>query len=116
VEDERSVARFKSRPAMGLGIVRQSKANTIRVAEGVRKELEHIRRSEYVDAYYLAILRAALGQREQAFAELDRAYDECSARLWEFHVDPKLDYFRSDPRYTRLCSALRQPAAPFGAY
>ncbi|MBI4004480.1 MAG: efflux transporter outer membrane subunit [Candidatus Omnitrophica bacterium] len=43
VEDERAIARFNSRPAMGLGIVRQSKANTIRVAEGVRKELERIR-------------------------------------------------------------------------
>lgn len=43
VEDERSIARFNSRPAMGLGIVKQSKANTIAVAQGVREELEKIR-------------------------------------------------------------------------
>jgi tetratricopeptide (TPR) repeat protein len=87
--------------------------NRRRDAWAILEELEHIRASEYVDAYYIALLRAALGQREQAFAELDRAYEECSARLWEFHVDPKLDYFRSDPRYARLCAALRQPSATF---
>jgi DNA-binding winged helix-turn-helix (wHTH) protein len=87
--------------------------NRTRDAWAILEELEHIRASEYVDAYYVAILRAALGQREQAFAELERAYEECSARLWGFHLDPKLDYFRSDPRYARLCTALRQPSATF---
>lgn len=43
VEDERSVARFNSRPAMGMGIVKQSKANTIRVARGVKAEVEKIK-------------------------------------------------------------------------
>ncbi len=42
VEDERSVARYNSRPAMGLGIVKQSKANTIAVAEGIVDELKRL--------------------------------------------------------------------------
>jgi hydrophobe/amphiphile efflux-1 (HAE1) family protein len=42
VEDERSVARFNSQPAVGLGIVKQSKANTIEVARGVKKELDRM--------------------------------------------------------------------------
>lgn len=42
VEDERSVARFNSRPAMGLGIIKQSKANTIRVAKGIKAELARL--------------------------------------------------------------------------
>ncbi len=40
VEDQRAVARYNSRPAVGLGIVRQSRANTIEVAQGIRRELE----------------------------------------------------------------------------
>ncbi|MFO1492112.1 MAG: efflux RND transporter permease subunit, partial [Kiritimatiellia bacterium] len=36
VEDERSIARFKSQPSVGLGIVRQSKANTLDVAAEVK--------------------------------------------------------------------------------
>jgi hydrophobe/amphiphile efflux-1 (HAE1) family protein len=42
VEDERAVARFNSRPAIGLGIVRQSKANTIEVAQGVKAEVARL--------------------------------------------------------------------------
>jgi hydrophobe/amphiphile efflux-1 (HAE1) family protein len=42
VEDERSVARFNSRPAIGLGIVRQSKANTLTVASGVKAAMDEI--------------------------------------------------------------------------
>jgi len=42
VEDERSIARFNSNPTIGLGVVRQSKANTIQVAHGVRQEMENI--------------------------------------------------------------------------
>jgi multidrug efflux pump len=42
-EDERSVARFIGRPAVGLGIVRQSKANVIDVVKRVKNEMERIR-------------------------------------------------------------------------
>ncbi len=42
VEDERSVARYNSRPAVGLGIVRQSKSNTIEVAKGIKAELKRL--------------------------------------------------------------------------
>ena len=36
VEDERAIARFNGRPSVGLGVVRQSKANTLEVAEGIK--------------------------------------------------------------------------------
>jgi hydrophobe/amphiphile efflux-1 (HAE1) family protein len=42
VEDERSVARFNSRPSIGLGVVRQSKANTLSVAADVKKRMDEI--------------------------------------------------------------------------
>lgn len=43
VEDERTVARYNGRPAVGLGIVKQSNANTVEVADRVRAEVERIR-------------------------------------------------------------------------
>src|SRR3989338_1706183 len=43
VEDERSVARFNAKPAVGIGIIKQSKANIIDVAKGVKEELERIK-------------------------------------------------------------------------
>ena len=42
VEDERSVARFNSRPSIGLGIVRQSKANTLTVASDIKARMDEI--------------------------------------------------------------------------
>ncbi|MBZ0165821.1 MAG: efflux transporter outer membrane subunit [Candidatus Omnitrophica bacterium] len=42
VEDERSVARYNREPAVGLGIIKQSKANIIDVAHGIKEELERI--------------------------------------------------------------------------
>jgi len=66
--------------------------------------IEHIRRSEYVDAYYMAVFREALGQRDAAFAELARTYDENSVWLFSVDVDPKMDALRDDPRFERLHS------------
>jgi len=43
VEDERTIARQNGRPCVFLGIIKQSKANTIAVAEGIKRELERIR-------------------------------------------------------------------------
>jgi len=43
VEDQRSIARFNSKPCLGIGVIKQSKANTIEVTKGVKKELKHLR-------------------------------------------------------------------------
>ena len=68
--------------------------------------LDRLRSTEYVDAYGMAVLRRALGQHEQAFAELARAVEENSAGLFALEVDPKMDGFRSDPRYAQLLNAF----------
>lgn len=73
--------------------------------------IEHIRRSEYVDAYNMAIFRDALGHRDAAFAELSRTFDDNSAWLFSLDVDPKLDGLRNDPRFDRLRSGLSSEAA-----
>jgi multidrug efflux pump len=44
-EDDRKLVRFNGRPAVGLGVVRQSKANTLDVVEAVDREIGDIRKS-----------------------------------------------------------------------
>jgi multidrug efflux pump len=44
-EDERSALRFKGTPAVAIGVIRQSKANIISVAEAIRSELPRIQAS-----------------------------------------------------------------------
>ncbi|WP_416898681.1 MAG: efflux RND transporter permease subunit [Minwuia sp.] len=42
-EDERTELRSDGKPAVGIGVIRQSKANTLEVARGVKAELEQVR-------------------------------------------------------------------------
>jgi hypothetical protein len=55
----------------------------------------------------VVVLRDALGERTEAFKELERAYDENSAFLYSIDVDPKMDTFRGDRRFTQLQSSLK---------
>jgi tetratricopeptide (TPR) repeat protein len=71
-------------------------------AQAIAEEIEQIRRDDYVDAYYVAILCEALGMRDQAFDELERAVQEESVSLCLVDVDPKLDTIRVDPRFAPL--------------
>ena len=42
VEDERTVARYNGQPSVGLGVVKQSEANAVEVADRVKAEIEKI--------------------------------------------------------------------------
>ena len=42
-EDDRSVTRYSEKPAIFIGVVRQSKANVLEVADGVHRELPAVR-------------------------------------------------------------------------
>ncbi len=68
-------------------------------AQKILGELNQIRKTQYVDAYYMAVLLDALGDRDQAFQELERAYHEKSVALFMLDVDPKLDDLRQDGRF-----------------
>jgi tetratricopeptide (TPR) repeat protein len=75
-------------------------------ARRVLRELESLRTSEYVDAYHMAVLRDALGERDDAIVELKRACDENSAFLYAIDIDPKVDRLRSDARFARVRKQL----------
>jgi tetratricopeptide (TPR) repeat protein len=77
-------------------------------AEVIRKQIEETRKTEYIDAYYMAILYDALGLRNRAFEEFNRAVAENSITLCLLNVDPKLDELRKDARF----AALRQRVFP----
>jgi DNA-binding winged helix-turn-helix (wHTH) protein len=68
----------------------------------ILRSLQRRRTAEYVDAYLIALLLAALGKRDRAFVELERAYREKSYTLLFADVDAKADSLRSDPRFMAL--------------
>jgi tetratricopeptide (TPR) repeat protein len=75
-------------------------------ALSILSELVQIRKSDYVDAYFMAVLLAALGDPDQAFQELERAYHEKSPALFAISVDPRVDDLRDDIRFSALVDRL----------
>ena len=66
------------------------------------EEIEQLRLSDYVDAYYVALLYDALGMPDRAFQEFDRGLEESSISLCLLAVDPKMDGLKHDRRYPSL--------------
>jgi TolB-like protein/Flp pilus assembly protein TadD len=65
-------------------------------------ELAELSRQKYVPAYYRAIIRLGLRERDETFAELERALEERSGFLVFLHVEPMFDTVRDDPRFAEL--------------
>jgi DNA-binding winged helix-turn-helix (wHTH) protein/Flp pilus assembly protein TadD len=75
-------------------------------ATSILANLVQVRKTQYIDAYFMAVLMDALGDRDLAFQELERAYHEKSAALFAVGVDPRLDNLRDDPRFAVLFSRV----------
>jgi serine/threonine protein kinase/Flp pilus assembly protein TadD len=66
----------------------------------------------YVGPYNIALIYAGLGEAEQAFLWLDRAYQDGSALpILYMGNDARWDRFHSDPRYAALAKRFGLPAA-----
>lgn len=60
-------------------------------------------------AYTRAASHAALGEKDKAFAELNRAYENRESVFVRLKVDPRFDPLRSDPRFTDLMRRVGLP-------
>ncbi|MEO7724806.1 MAG: tetratricopeptide repeat protein, partial [Chthoniobacterales bacterium] len=60
----------------------------------------------YVPPFNLAVVHLGLGQRDEVFAALERAYQDRDVRLSFLKVDPKWNGVRSDARFASLMSRL----------
>ncbi|MBA4123851.1 MAG: winged helix-turn-helix domain-containing protein [Acidobacteria bacterium] len=76
-------------------------------AQAILKQLEAGK--EYVSPGELAILYGALGEREKAFASLEKAYAAHDLQLQFLKVDPAFDTLRDDPRFQDLMRRVGLP-------
>jgi len=72
-------------------------------------ELKEQSKRRYVSWCDFAAIYAGLGDKDQAFACLERAYAQRDARLVELKVDARLDPLRSDPRFKDLLRRIGLP-------
>ncbi|MEP6719625.1 MAG: protein kinase, partial [bacterium] len=65
-------------------------------------QLKSIARERYVADYSIALIYAALGEKDQAFELLDKSYRDHTVDMLTLYYDPLIDNLRSDPRFADL--------------
>ncbi|MDQ2938060.1 MAG: tetratricopeptide repeat protein, partial [Acidobacteriota bacterium] len=78
-------------------------------ALAIINELQRLSERQYVPADRVAIIYAGLGEKDQAFSWLEKAYEEHSFNIVTLRVEPRWDSIRSDPRFAELMRKIRLP-------
>jgi DNA-binding winged helix-turn-helix (wHTH) protein/TolB-like protein/tetratricopeptide (TPR) repeat protein len=78
-------------------------------AQKVLQELQQQSLQKYVSPYHLAMIHAGLGERDQAFSWLDKAFHDREGRMTILKAAPEFDGLHSDPRFTDLLRRIGLP-------
>ncbi len=78
-------------------------------AKAVLASMDSLSGSQYVTAYAVALVHAALGQTDSAFAWLERARGERTHWLVWLNRDPRWKPLRSDPKFSELTRSIGLP-------
>ncbi len=94
-----------------LAFLGNAEARTGNRAEAMKilERLTELSKQRYIPAYYFAIVHAGLGQKEQAFTELEKAYQERSDFLLWLKIEESMESLRSDPRFADLVRRIGLP-------
>jgi len=75
-------------------------------ALGLLSELEARSSRGYVSSFWIAMVHAGLGEADEAFKWLDKAYEERDGSLLYITVPVAFDTLRPDPRYKQLLQKM----------
>jgi eukaryotic-like serine/threonine-protein kinase len=78
-------------------------------ARKIADELAAKRGQNYLCPFEIGTIHISLGEKDEAFRWLERAYDERSDCIPGLKFDPRLDPIRSDPRYQDLVRRVGFP-------
>ena len=78
-------------------------------AEEILQQLKERAAREYIDAILIANIYVGLGQKDQAFAWLEKAYQERSGLMPWLKGEPKWDPLRGDARFADLLRRISLP-------
>lgn len=73
-----------------------------REAEDAINKWKGLEKKQYVSNYWIGIAYAALGKKDAAFVELEKAYRAHDWFLQRLKTDPFMDSLRDDPRFADL--------------
>jgi serine/threonine protein kinase/tetratricopeptide (TPR) repeat protein len=75
-------------------------------AEDILAEVERMYGSNDIPPLEVAVLHLGLGNKDQAFAWINKACDEKFAPLIYLNIDPAFDSLKSDPRFKELARRI----------
>jgi TolB-like protein/DNA-binding winged helix-turn-helix (wHTH) protein/Tfp pilus assembly protein PilF len=78
-------------------------------ARAVLTELKQTSEKEYLPATSIALVYAGLGEKDQAFVWLEKAYEQRAFHLQWIKLEPRWDSLRSDPRFEDLVRRIGLP-------
>lgn len=78
-------------------------------AEELIERFKDMAKKQYVMSYRIACIYAALGDKDKAFAELEKAFAERDSELHRLKVDPLMDPLRDVPRFKEMLKRLNLP-------
>jgi hypothetical protein len=73
----------------------------------VLDELKELAKEHYVSPFRFALVYIGLGDMDQAFAWLNKMFDEDPYRLAVLKANPRFDSLRADPRCTDLLRRMK---------
>lgn len=80
-----------------------------REAQQIIDELQVQSEQKYVSAYFIAVIYSGLEEKDQAFAWLEKAYQERQPYLTLLKVEPVFDNLRLDRRFAELLRKVGLP-------
>jgi len=78
-------------------------------AEEVVRKLNEIGKRQYMERFGAATIYAALGEKDKAFAELEKSFEARDWGIARITVDPFIEPLRNDPRLKDLVRRMRLP-------
>jgi TolB-like protein/DNA-binding winged helix-turn-helix (wHTH) protein/Flp pilus assembly protein TadD len=111
---EEAIVQFKNALALSgddaniIGLFGNSYALSGNKVEAMKiiNKLQAQSKQRYISPYWIANIYACLGEKDNAFQWLNKAFEERSGGLVWLKVEPKLDPLRSDPRFLELLNAI----------
>jgi TolB-like protein/Tfp pilus assembly protein PilF len=110
LEAQRSVELSKRHP-YALSVFGQINAalGNRNPALAIIEELEHKPFKGDSDKYFISCIYAGLGDKDQAFAWLDKGVQEHGAFISNLRIDPLTEAFRNDPRFKDILRRMGLP-------
>ena len=103
-EMEKSSGKVKGSQQLGYAY---AVAGKIDDARRVLDELKELSKEQYVSPFRFALVYIGLDDKDQAFAWLNKQFDEDPYRLAVLNSNPRFDSLRADPRCTDLLRRMK---------